>query len=1005
MTARLALLLLLFLFPGLSYAQRKHYDIINYNTDNGLPQNSITAIQFDRKGYCWLGTQMGLVRFDGQRFSLYGSDNTKGLRSDRIFNVTRDKAGNLFASTGGIVNILKIDDNPSLTAPVPVLLRQSAPEIPTRGFVTPLVHADTIKSHPAFEMSLGTPMGSMYFIRSTGSYYIKAQQKTQLPFKGPYERDRILLVDENLVVLGDRNEVSVWTGAAEQPAPQLRGPLWTDPDFKKGNFTTPVNAGGAYIYAGKTLYQLSLVRNKLCSEVVLEHIEIPAVSCIYVDKPNNRLYIGSGVSGLFIITPTEFYTPPVPLAGFYQGFYSQSVTEEGILSQRFLFRKDGTHKEYPLIPQMKATWYRPGTGNLYYAPDLSLLRFHLPTGKTHHLATFPTPVSSIFPDPGRKEDLIFSTSFAMGKIVDDTVTGLQKISGLRKGQELFACYPAGNDTFLLATWSGVKWYDYRHNRIYRSILDSLMVRQLYAEGSQRIWIASYGKGWYLYNMGRVIRMPDGPRDALKTVNAIIDDGRGYFWLSSNNGLFKVSRQALIDYAEHRAEEVYFYAFTTQDHLPTNEFNASNPSYVWLPDSMLSLPSLKGLVWFYPHKTPVFLPDKSIYIEYIRLNETVIEPTDGNLSLPPDHGRLSLKVSSPYFGNKENMQLQFKIEGLDDDWHDVPESGEIIIDRLPAGTFALIVKKITGMEPGQYIHVRLPIQVRPYWYHTRLFYLLLLFLLIVFVYWLVKLRTRLLQVRNRKLEMQVALQTRDLNRVIRQLIHSEDALKQSNQTKDNIITTVLHDLRSPIRFIYTISRHIASDHRTMQQDALDMYLQELRSSTASLNNFTDQFFTWALSQHRSFSAKYSREALAAIFQETETLYADIMSANGNKLIVASPALYCYTDPQLLSIIIRNLLDNANKYTSKGVIKLAATLSDDNVIITISDTGKGFKPEALSAFLDKNKTDPRKGRGGYIILSLLELIGGHLEAVSEPGRGTTFSVILPRQDEAPDNGPDG
>jgi signal transduction histidine kinase len=1003
MIFRVVFLLFFFVGSELLFAQHKQYDVVNYNTDNGLPQNSITALQFDRKGYCWLGTQMGLVRFDGQRFSLFSSDNIKGLRSDRIYNITRDTAGSIFVSTWGIVNVLKINDTLPGLASVPELSPFSGHDFPLRGFVSPVTFASTEKTSSDHQLSLGTASGEMYLIQPSGVYYVTPHKKTPISIPENYRDHGLMLVGESLVMLRPPGKVTLWTKGIEQRPPILQGPLWTNPDFARGIYSTPLNADGTYIYAGSTLYQLSLVNDTLYGEVLLEGITIPALSCIYVDKPHNRFYLGSSVSGLFIITRADFYTPPAPVNNLV--FYSQAVTEEGIFCQSVLFRKDGTHKEYPVEPNLKAILYRPDTKCLYHAPVMNLLRLNLVTGKTHTIATLPSSLSSIFPDPGHSDDLLFSTSFSMGRIVHDTIRNEKNISGLTKDQALFAAYPAGKDSFLLATWGGVKWYDYAHNRIYRSILDSLPIRQLYIESPQRIWIASYGKGWYRYDKGQVVRMPDGPMEALKTVNAIIDDGRGYFWLSSNNGLFKVSRQALAGYSGNASETIYFYTFNKKDHLPTNEFNASSPSYVWLPDSMLSLPTIKGLVWFYPHKIQLSLPDKGIYIDDISINQTKIPYNADGLSLDPDHGRVSLQVSSPYFGNKENMQLQFRIEGLDEEWHIVPDNGGIVIDRMPAGTYSLVVRKITGMEHGQYAYLNLPIQVHPYWYHTQLFYLALLIFSIAVVYWVIKLRTRFLQARNRKLKTQVALQTRDLNRMVHQLTQSEEALQQSNQTKDNIITTVLHDLRSPIRFIYIISKHIASGHREMRQDALDLHLQELKNSTASLNSFTDQFFAWATSQHHTFAAIYSMEALADIFLEAESLYADIMSANGNRLIVLPTILYCYTDPQLLSAIIRNLLDNANKNTRNGIIRLEAIRSDNKVMITVSDTGSGFTPEALKAFLNKDKTGSRGGRGSFIILQLLALIDGYMEATSEPGEGTEFRIVLLHRDPVHGNKPAG
>jgi Signal transduction histidine kinase len=79
----LTALLLAFLVPTV-HAQQRPYSIVHYTTDHGLPQNSITGIAFDRWGYCWLGTEMGLVRFDGKSFTVFSTYNVPGLRAERI---------------------------------------------------------------------------------------------------------------------------------------------------------------------------------------------------------------------------------------------------------------------------------------------------------------------------------------------------------------------------------------------------------------------------------------------------------------------------------------------------------------------------------------------------------------------------------------------------------------------------------------------------------------------------------------------------------------------------------------------------------------------------------------------------------------------------------------------------------------------------------------------------------------------------------------------------------
>src|SRR4051794_23556353 len=61
------------------------YNVVNYNSDNALPQNSINDMAFDRNGFLWLATEMGVVRFDGKNLREYNMGNTPALPSNRCF--------------------------------------------------------------------------------------------------------------------------------------------------------------------------------------------------------------------------------------------------------------------------------------------------------------------------------------------------------------------------------------------------------------------------------------------------------------------------------------------------------------------------------------------------------------------------------------------------------------------------------------------------------------------------------------------------------------------------------------------------------------------------------------------------------------------------------------------------------------------------------------------------------------------------------------------------------
>ncbi len=82
-------------------APAQEYRFDSWTTDNGLPQASVNSILQTRDGFLWLTTYGGLVRYDGLRFEVFNSGNTKGLKTSRFLNLFEDKAGNLWITTEG----------------------------------------------------------------------------------------------------------------------------------------------------------------------------------------------------------------------------------------------------------------------------------------------------------------------------------------------------------------------------------------------------------------------------------------------------------------------------------------------------------------------------------------------------------------------------------------------------------------------------------------------------------------------------------------------------------------------------------------------------------------------------------------------------------------------------------------------------------------------------------------------------------------------------------------
>lgn len=994
-----------------SDAQTVNYSILHYTTDNGLPQNSIKTINFDRAGYCWLGTEMGLVRFDGIHFLAFNSDNIKGkLKSDRIVALAKDNLGNTYAELEPGQQ-LAITQSQSNAAPVPGIQQQKMCFSRLNNLaIKPPGMTDVLNNY-IFGLQYGG-IGNFCIATSDTNVYIVVKGKlhyvldtllkpvTSIPH--PYDR-RLAVVNNRLILFQAGGRVRIIKDDVMQPdILTIKGPLNKSKAFRSGDFWLIRSATGTFLYAGKIIYRIHLENNWLVSEILLKDtdvsgIDLSDVYTIYTNATQQKYYLGTISSGLYIVTPGVFQYPQVSNKVIKNGFRSQAGTAGGehIICEQYRYDRKGTVEMLPVAPHIGATVYIKKDGAMYYGDAPELYKFDLRTRRGNMLFKLDSRLSGILPDKADSSFAWISTSLSIGKLYYDTSAIFKKVPGRRVGSAIWGFDLIGKDSLLLTTQQGLKWYDWKQNRIYRSLLDSFSIHSVYVESADRIWISTNGKGIFLYLKGNVYPLPDNRINALKTVHSFVDDGRGNFWLPTNNGLYKVSKEALLAYTTGKAKDVYYYSFSTRNDLRSNEFNGGSiPHYVWFKDSMLSLLSIKGPVWFYPNRITIHYPDKQIYVDELEIdNTTVPYPDNGHISLPPDFNNITLTVSSPYFGNKENLQLKYKVSGVDNDWQPVDDNGKVKLNRIPPGGYRLLIRKLDGHQMNRYNALVFSFTVKPRFYNTWWFFLILAVIIAGGIYLSTKLRTRMLVRRNQKLSAIITGQTEDLRKTVQQLSVSERELNESNRMKDNIITMVLHDLRSPIRFMTLISNYLASTHGKLPAEELERKLKELKTSTISLNNFTEQFFTWAISHHKNFKVSKSWFTIKDIFIETEELYGEIVKANGNELIVKQANYSCFNDAQILTVIIRNLLDNANKHTQAGLITLSATQEENKLMIRISDTGIGFSEEALGMFLNKSEYDGSKnGNGSFIVLSLIQLIGGKLEATSVPGSGTDFRISL-------------
>lgn len=993
----LTVLISLILYGFQTVAQPERFIVSQYNTDNGLPQNSVKDVAFDEWGYCWLATEMGMVRYDGQRFVTFGTSEIPGLKSARVEGLTSDAGGTLYAKQYG-GQIIKVAVSGSHAAPGPVLLPAWSRHVGREGvavddkaMLRKLAYFYEHLGPKPFLFSTSISNNEIYLRNENSLLYLSARLKAPLEIRDYTGRKPgyALFAGQFLACILPGNRVEAWKNGRPVPAyTSIGGPLASNAPFLRGDFRTFPCADGFFAYAGDTLYKVVLRNGRLDSQIEVAGIHVPFLSCVRFVPEQHAYYLGSATDGLFVVQKKQFSAPPFPSPVLGQSLYAQArAGDDRLIVKNIVISMDQPPRQLPIDAGIASWFFAPGNGQLYYEQNYKLRKLDIASGRSQVVALKYGVVHMSQAGEGR---YFFASASGFGQLVNDKTEEFKEFP--QKATILFA-KQIRPGYFLVCTEKGLKWYDYERNRIDKSVLESMPIRTVHVESDSKIWISTYGKGFYFMHNKKLHRMPAGPRQALTTVHSFIEDGRGFFWLPSNNGLFKVRKSELKAYAERRQDKVNFFRFDRSDGLPTNEFNGGcDPSYVWLKDSLLSLPSMKGLVWFYPHKLKPYYPDRGIFADSLTVKGHPIALNAKGITLSPDFKRLAVQVSSPYFGNPENLDLEYQVAGLDPDWHKVEKNGQVTITSLPPGDYKLLVRRNSAYIRDSATRFALAIDVQPWFYTTWWFYLFCICLSVGIGYLLFKRRLTKLQKEAQELENVISERTRELKSAVDELATSEMALLESNRFKDHVITMVLHDMRSPLRFISLISGKLLKNHPHLTASDLDAYLGDLHMGTQNLLGFTEQFFMWISTQQQGFKINKNLFSVNALFEEIASLYKELFKVNHNRLTIVHTDLECVSDYQILSVVIRNLIDNANKNTYDGEIRLSCREENGRLLISMSDTGLGLSDEQIALFMSRDRQAGNRGTGSLLIHTMLDYIQGSISIASEPGRGSTFTILL-------------
>src|SRR6202048_3085449 len=232
------------------------------------------------------------------------------------------------------------------------------------------------------------------------------------------------------------------------------------------------------------------------------------------------------------------------------------------------------------------------------------------------------------------------------------------------------------------------------------------------------------------------------------------------------------------------------------------------------------------------------------------------------------------------------------------------------------------------------------------------------------------------------------------------------LAEASQHKSQFLANMSHELRTPLNAIIGVSEMLREDAEALKQDLepLDRVLGAGRHLLALINDILD------LSKIEAgrMELNLASFSLAPVIDEVVKTIEPLAAKNGNQV-----AVHCdgeigtmHADQMRLRQALLNLMSNANKFTERGSITINARHGQENggdwITLAVADTGIGMTPEQMGKLFQEfsqasSSTASKYGGTGLgLVISrrFCQMMGGDITVESEPGRGSTFTIRVPR-----------
>lgn len=241
---------------------------------------------------------------------------------------------------------------------------------------------------------------------------------------------------------------------------------------------------------------------------------------------------------------------------------------------------------------------------------------------------------------------------------------------------------------------------------------------------------------------------------------------------------------------------------------------------------------------------------------------------------------------------------------------------------------------------------------------------------------------------------------DRKRAEAELRVAREASDRANQAKSRFLAMASHDLRQPLQTLALLNGILR--RLVKEPSALDALVQQ-DQAIGAMTRLLSALLDISKLESGAIQPQLTDFRIATLFEGLRHEFASIAASKSLELQLAPCAEYVHSDSALVEQILKNLLSNAIKYTAAGgSVSLRARRDANTVRVDVTDTGVGIASDQLAYIYDEfyqigvpaNSSREGYGLGLSIVQRLVRLLNLRLEVTSEVGKGSVFSLLLPR-----------